>query len=151
MDKPSGVSETLYAAATESLVSDASATSTFEKMIQVAFTHSSVETFTKEIRDTERAIKKDFEVSSMPGPWRSAKSVIHSAMNLGIALVDDNGSYIGKTALQSKIKAAKPVKTDVSINEYVTQLIDKMTKVPETLDADTVCREVKARLSHLGY
>lgn len=151
MDKPSGVSETLYAAATESLVSDASATSTFEKMIQVAFTHSSVETFTKEIRDTERAIKKDFEVSSMPSPWRSAKSVIHSAMNLGIALVDDNGSYIGKTALQSKIKAAKPVKTDVSINEYVTQLIDKMTKVPETLDADAVCREVKARLSHLGY
>ena len=151
MDKPSGVSETLYAAATESLVSDASATSTFEKMIQVAFTHSSVETFTKEIRDTERAIKKDFEVSSMPGPWRSAKSVIHSAMNLGIALVDDNGSYIGKTALQSKIKAAKPVKTDVSINEYVTQLIDKMTKVPETLDVDAVCREVKARLSHLGY
>ena len=151
MDKPSGVSETLYAAATESLVSDASATSTFEKMIQVAFTHSSVETFTKEIRDTERAIKKDFEVSSMPGPWRSAKSVIHSAMNLGISLVDDNGSYIGKTALQSKIKAAKPVKTDVSINEYVTQLIDKMTKVPETLDADAVCREVKARLSHLGY
>jgi len=151
MDKPSGVSDTLYAAATESLVSDASATSTFEKMIQVAFTHSSVETFTKELKDTERAIKKDFEVSSMPGPWRSAKSVIHSAMNLGIALVDDNGSYIGKTALQSKIKAAKPVKTDVSINEYVTQLIDKMTKVPETLDADAVCREVKARLSHLGY
>lgn len=151
MDKPSGVSDTLYAAATESLVSDASATSTFEKMIQVAFTHSSVETFTKELKDTERAIKKDFEVSSMPGPWRSAKSVIHSAMNLGIALVDDNGSYIGKTALQSKIKAAKPVKTDVSVNEYVTQLIDKMTKVPETLDADAVCREVKARLSHLGY
>jgi len=151
MDKPSGVSDTLYAAATESLVSDASATSTFEKMIQVAFTHSSVETFAKELKDTERAIKKDFEVSSMPGPWRSAKSVIHSAMNLGIALVDDNGSYIGKTALQSKIKAAKPVKTDVSINEYVTQLIDKMTKVPETLDADAVCREVKARLSHLGY
>ena len=151
MDKPSGVSDTLYAAATESLVSDASATSTFEKMIQVAFTHSSVETFTKELKDTERAIKKDFEVSSMPGPWRSAKSVIHSAMNLGIALVDDNGSYIGKTALQSKIKAAKPVKTDVSVNEYVTQLIDKMTKVPETLDANAVCREVKARLSLLGY
>ena len=151
MDKPSGVSETLYAAATESLVSDASATSTFEKMIQVAFTHSSVETFTKEIRDTERAIKKDFEVSSMPGPWRSAKSVIHSAMNLGISLVDDNGSYIGKTALQTKIKQAKPVKTDISINDYVNQLVDKMLKVPEGLNAKAVCREVKARLSHIGY
>jgi len=54
MDKPSGVSDTLYAAATESLVSDASATSTFEKMIQVAFTHSSVETFTKELKETPR-------------------------------------------------------------------------------------------------
>jgi hypothetical protein len=151
MDKPSGVSETLYAAATESLVSDASATSTFEKMIQVAFTHSSVETFTKEIRDTERTIKKDFEVSSMPGPWRSAKSVIHSAMNLGISLVDDNGSYIGKTALQTKIKQAKPVKTDISINDYVGQLFDKMLNVPEGLNAEAVCREVKSRLSHIGY
>ena len=58
----------LYAAATESLVSDASATSTFEKMIQVAYTHSTVETFTKELKDTEKQIKKDFEIKSMPGP-----------------------------------------------------------------------------------
>jgi len=80
---------TLYAAATESLVSDASATSTFEKMIAVAFTHSSVDTFAKDLRDTEKQIKKDYEVSSMPGPWRSAKSVIHTAMKLSIKLIDD--------------------------------------------------------------
>jgi hypothetical protein len=63
---------TLYAAATEALVSETSATSTFEKMIQVAFTHSSIETFAKEVRETERQIKKEFEIGSMPGPWRSA-------------------------------------------------------------------------------
>jgi len=151
MDKPSGVSDTLYAAATESLVSDASATSTFEKMIQVAFTHSSVETFAKELKDTERAIKKDFEVSSMPGPWRSAKSVIHSAMNLGIALVDDNGSYIGKTALQSKIKAAKPVKEDNSIETYVIQIMTKMLSVPKELSSHDVCKEVYKQLTNMGF
>jgi hypothetical protein len=146
MDKPSGVSDTLYAAATESLVSDASATSTFEKMIQVAFTHSSVETFTKELKDTERAIKKDFEVSSMPGPWRSAKSVIHSAMNLGIALVDDNGSYIGKTALQSKIKAAKPVKTELTNEEYATKVCNLIANVPDDIDEEQVRKLVRAFL-----
>jgi hypothetical protein len=97
-------SSPLYAAATESLVSDASATSTFEKMIQVAYTHSTVDTFTKELKDTEKLIKKDFEISSMPGPWRSAKSVIHTAMKLSISLVDDNGSYCGKTFFKTRSK-----------------------------------------------
>ena len=152
MDKqPSGGSSILYAAATESLASDASATSTFEKMIQEAFTHSSVDTFTQEIKDTERQIKKDFEVSSMPGPWRSAKSVIQTAMKLGIALVDDNGSYVGKTALQSKIKAAKPSKEEYSIEEYVSQIMSKMLSVPKELSSHDVCKEVYKQLHSMGF
>ena len=93
----------LYAAATESLVSDASAKSTFEKMIQVAFMHSVPETFAKEVKDTEKQIRKEFDITSMPGPWRSAKSVIQTSMKLGIKLIDDNGGYVGKTYLQNKI------------------------------------------------
>lgn len=133
----------LYAAATESLVSDASATSTFEKMIQVAYTHSTVDTFTKELKDTEKQIKKDFEIKSMPGPWRSAKSVIHSAMKLGISLVDDNGTYCGKTFLQNKIKEKKPEKEEVTNQQYIDKVLRLLMEIPEHLDAKTIHAEVK--------
>jgi len=136
-------SSPLYAAATESLVSDASATSTFEKMIQVAYTHSTVDTFTKELKDTEKLIKKDFEISSMPGPWRSAKSVIHTAMKLSISLVDDNGSYCGKTYLQNKIKEAKPDKEEVTNQQYIDKVLKLLMDIPEYLDAKTIHMEVK--------
>ena len=136
-------SSPLYAAATESLVSDASATSTFEKMIQVAYTHSTVDTFTKELKDTEKLIKKDFEISSMPGPWRSAKSVIHTAMKLSISLVDDNGSYCGKTYLQNKIKEAKPDKEEITNQQYIDKVLKLLMDIPEYLDAKTIHAEVK--------
>lgn len=136
-------SSPLYAAATESLVSDASATSTFEKMIQVAYTHSTVDTFTRELKDTEKLIKKDFEISSMPGPWRSAKSVIHTAMKLSISLVDDNGSYCGKTYLQNKIKEAKPDKEEITNQQYIDKVLKLLMDIPEYLDAKTIHAEVK--------
>jgi hypothetical protein len=129
---------TLYAAATEALVSETSATSTFEKMIAVAYTHSTVDTFTKELKDTEKQIKKDYEIGSMPGPWRSAKSVIQSAMKLSISLVDDNGGFRGKSALQQKIKEAKPVKEDITNQQYADVIIKALMKIPEELDAKTV-------------
>jgi hypothetical protein len=138
------VPSTLYAAATESLVSDASATSTFEKMIQVAFTHGTEETFAKELREVERQIKKDFEVSSMPGPWRSAKSVVQGAMKLNIKLVDDNGSYCGKTYLQNKIREMKTeTKELVTEKEYLDKIIKLMMEVPSHLDAGMIHASVK--------
>jgi hypothetical protein len=134
---------TLYAAATEALVSETSATSTFEKMIQVAFTHSSIETFAKEVRETERQIKKEFEIGSMPGPWRSAKSVIHSAMKLSLGLVDDNGGFYGKTYLQNKIKEMKTkTKEVVTPDAYVNKICKLLAEVPEHIDAKGVHGEV---------
>jgi hypothetical protein len=133
---------TLYEAGCEALVSETSATSTFEKMIAVAYTHSTVDTFAKELKDTEKQIKKDYEIGSMPGPWRSAKSVIQSAMKLGISLVDDNGGYRGKSALQQKIKEAKPVKEDMTNQQYADKIIGSLMKVPEELDAKTVIKIV---------
>ena len=134
---------TLYAAATESLVSEASATSTFEKMIAVAYTHSTSETFHKELKDTERLIKKEFEVSSMPGPWRSAKSVIEGAMKLNLSLVDDNGGFYGKTFLQNKIKEAKTEVKELTNEEYSNKIIKLLMAIPEELDARTVIGNVR--------
>jgi len=134
---------TLYAAATESLVSEASATSTFEKMIAVAYTHSTSETFHKELKDTERLIKKEFEVSSMPGPWRSAKSVIEGAMKLNLSLVDDNGGFYGKTFLQNKIKEAKTEIKELTNEDYSNKIIKLLMAIPEELDARTVIGNVR--------
>ena len=133
----------LYKAATEALVSDASATSTFEKMISVAFTHATVETFSKELHDTEKKIRTEFEITSMPGPWRSAKSVIRNAMRLNISLVDDNGTYMGKTALQSKIKQMKTEKDPLTNQEYADAIIKKLMAAPEEIHLATVCKIVK--------
>lgn len=122
----------LYTAATESLVSDASATSTFEKMISVAYSHSTLETFSKELRETEKQIRKDFEVGSMPGPWRSSKSVITGAMRLGLPLIDDNGGFYGKTHLQNKIKASKTEsKEPLTPVEYADKVVGLLLKAPE--------------------
>jgi hypothetical protein len=142
-DQMDAMLSTLYAAATEALVSETSATSTYEKMIAVAYTHSTVDTFTKELKDTEKQIKKDYEIGSMPGPWRSAKSVIQSAMKLSISLVDDNGGFRGKSALQQKIKEAKPVKEDMTNQQYADKIIKSLMEIPEELDAKTVFTLVK--------
>ena len=143
MDSP--VMSTLYAAATESLVSDASATSTFEKMISVAFTHGTIETFSKDLRDTEKQIKKEFEVTSMPGPWRSAKSVIQTAMKLKLGLVDDNGGYLGKTNLQNQIKKLKTIvsKEPLTSEEYGNKIIKMLMTIPADLDSVLICDMVQ--------
>ena len=141
------ISPKLYEAATESLVSDASATSTFEKMIGVAYTHSTVETFAQELKATEKQIKQEFEVSSMPGPWRSSKSVIQSAMKLGLALCDDNAVFYGKTFLQNKIKEAKSPTAEPTNEEYANSIIKKLMTVPEGLDANAVYRQVREFLA----
>jgi hypothetical protein len=145
--EPTTSSPTLYAAATEALVSDSSATSTFEKMIQVAFTHSTLETFAKEVKDTESLIRKEFEVSAMPGPWRSAKSVIQTSMKLNIGLVDDNGGFYGKTHLQNKIKELKlETKEPMTNDEYVDKIIKLLMEVPADIDSAYVYNKVKAYL-----
>jgi len=120
----------LYGAACESLVSDASANSTFEKMIAVAYSHATVETFAKELKDTEAIIKSEFEISSMPGPWRSGKSVIQTAMKMNIKLVDANGSFCGKTALQNSIKAAKTEEKEFDPDAEIKYLVSRLTRVP---------------------
>jgi hypothetical protein len=79
----------------------------------------------------------------MPGPWRSAKSVIHTAMKLSISLVDDNGSYCGKTYLQNKIKEAKPDKEEVTNQQYIDKVLKLLMDIPEYLDAKTIHAEVK--------
>ena len=47
------------------------------------------------------------KMAEFPTSYRSAKSVIMSAVKAGVSLVDDKGEYKGKTALENDTKAAK--------------------------------------------
>jgi hypothetical protein len=136
------VSPRLYEAATESLVADSSANSTFEKMISVAYTHGTLDTFVQELKATEKQIKAEFEVGAMPGPWRSAKSVIQSAMRLKLSLCDDNAVFYGKTYLQNKIKEAKTETKVVTEEDYISRICKLLSNVPEDMDAKKVHSEV---------
>ena len=135
----------LYRAGCESLVSESSAASTFLKMISCAFGHSSLDTFTKEVRQTEKQIKEDFAIPSMPGPWRSAKSVITTSMTLGLKLIDDNGSFVGKTFLQNRIKEIRSkAKEEWTNDSYAKKIIMLLINIPSGLDVNNIYAQVKA-------
>jgi hypothetical protein len=101
------IKEQLKLAAIDSIVSENTGTSTFEKMLDVAFNASAA--FYIQVKETEEAIKTEYSLSKMPSPWRSAKSVCYQCLKLGIGLIDENGNYLGKTALQNKIKERKGI------------------------------------------
>lgn len=64
-------------------------------------------------------------------------------MKLGISLLDDNGSYCGKTYLQNKIKDMKPGKEEITNQQYIDKILKLLMEVPEYLDAKTIHAEVK--------
>lgn len=133
----------LYSAATEALVSEATHENVFKKMCEAAFAHVSVDTFVVEVKETEKAIKRDFSVKSMPGPWRSAKSVVQNAMALFIPLKDDNGEFRGKTWLQNAIKDKKTV-TSTTTESYTKSIISKILNAPEGVDKAQLILNIQA-------
>ena len=135
----------LYEAATEAIVSEASSTSTFEKIVTAGYVIGNHHEFNNELIETEKVIKKEFELKTMPGPWRSAKSVVLTALKLGIKLTDDNGVFLGKTALQQCIKNMKDKKEE-STSSFIIKITNLINNVPNTslVDRDTVIREVEA-------
>lgn len=97
----------LYSAAVNALASDASASNTFEKIMLSATSVLDVSSFKQELAVIEDIIRSEYSLTSMPGPWRSAKSVVLGALSLGITLLDGNGLTRGKSELQAAIKTAK--------------------------------------------
>ena len=60
----------------------------------------------------EDGYKQDTGQSTMPGAYRSAKSVLKNAIKAGIPLLDGEGEPRGKTAIEKDIKAAKDAAKD---------------------------------------
>jgi len=60
----------------------------------------------------EEGYKQDTAQATMPGAYRSAKSVLKNAIKAGIPLLDEAGEPRGKTAIEKDIKAAKDAAKD---------------------------------------
>jgi len=102
----------LYAAATNALASEASAINTFEKIVSFAMSCLDVSDFKTQLYDVEKVIKEEYSLTSMPSPWRSAKSVCLSAFSFGISFLNENSVPKGKTRLQAEIKAATSTESE---------------------------------------
>ena len=141
----SHITKRLISAAQDSLVSDTTGTSTFEKMLLVAC-DLLPSMFESEIRDVEKQFKQDFELTYMPNPWRSAKSVISTCLKANIELKDDNDSPYGKTFLQRKIKELREHE-ELTTEMYVVRIMKMITYPPKGFDRKIVTDQVKASLT----
>jgi hypothetical protein len=65
----------------------------------------------------EEGYKQDTGSATMPGAYRSAKSVLKNAIKGGIPLLDAEGEPRGKTAIEKDIKAAKDAAKDTKSPE----------------------------------
>ena len=132
----------LYEAATEALVSVNTGNSTFEKIAQQGYVIGNYADLKKDLEETEVHVKKDFELKTMPGPWRSAKSVVLTALSMSIKLTDDNGNFLGKSALQALIKANKEVKV-LDEQQYLSKIYHLTNNIPKNLSEDAILRAIE--------
>ena len=116
----------LYDAATNALASDASSDNTYSKMTTASFPHESKSSFYAELKQVELLIKKEYKITTMPIAWRSAKSIVLTAMMLALPFSDANGLMIGKTAMQAAIKAEKKPKIVISNYEEINKKIQEI-------------------------
>lgn len=66
----------------------------------------SVESTAEVLKNAEKEFKSQYG-KSVPAAYRSAKSVALKALRLKVALLDDNGQPLGKTAVQNACKAVE--------------------------------------------
>jgi hypothetical protein len=69
--------------------------------------------------------KQETGAATMPGAYRSAKSVLKNAIKGGIPLLDAEGEPRGKTAIEKDIKAAKDAAKDTKTPEEKASIMAK--------------------------
>ena len=85
------------------------------------------------IEDAKKKSTGDWKFRTyLPKAYTSAKSVLGTALEMGIPIIDANGLVVGKSALQAAIKAAKDGdKEEKSIPEKVDGMLDSIGKLAD--------------------
>ena len=141
------VNQDLYEAATNSLAAEASSDNTWKKMVMTALTFAEVDAFKVELAAVEARIKEEYDLTFMPNPWRSAKSVVLNAMTHGLNLLDSNAEPKGKTAVQMELKelVAKTYVESMSPEEQANYILSNFFKKYAKADAE-VQKNIKMKI-----
>lgn len=102
------------------------------------------------IKDDETTYRAEHSaLESMPAAYRSAKSVILSAVKAGVSLIRADGTYKGKSELEKECAASKSEKTAV---EKFVIAINTATSVfadVDTLEDTLKCKAVLTLLADM--
>ena len=102
------------------------------------------------LKNTTKAGEDEFKKANkemrMPAAYRSAKSVIVTAVSLSIALKNEDGKYKGKTELEKEIKEGKPGKPEfekfkASMNT-ATLIFGKLDALDDVRNAKELVRQL---------
>lgn len=98
------------------------------------------------LQAAEGEYKIGMKVERMPAAYRSAKSVIVTAVSMSICLTDAEGKYKGKTELEKEIKEAKPGKPEfekfkASMNT-ATLIFGKLDALDDVRNAKELVRQL---------
>ena len=85
------------------------------------------------IEDAKKKSSGDWKFRTyLPKAYTSAKSVLGTALDLGIPIIDSNGMVVGKSALQASIKEAKDGdKDEKTIPEKVDWMLNSIGKLAD--------------------
>lgn len=93
--------------------------------------------------NVEARFKDETGDKSMPSAYRSAKSVVCSAKEYGVSLLNHDGSPKGKTEVEKEIKEAKADKsTDDKIAALASTIARLLERGDHTVASVDVLREV---------
>lgn len=93
--------------AVSSFASQTLANETYEGMVRWALEElkqgHDIHEMNRQIKEIEKEMKALYEAGAMPSAWRSAKSVVMTAVGMSIPLTEE-GKVRGKTDLETRIK-----------------------------------------------
>jgi hypothetical protein len=98
------------------------------------------------LETAEGEYKKGMKAERMPAAYRSAKSVIVTAVSMSISLIDEEGKYKGKTQLEKEIKEGKPGKPEFekfkSAMNTATLIFGKLDTLDDVRNAKELVRQL---------
>lgn len=100
-----------------------------------------------QMKEVEKQMKVDYDVTAMPAAWRSAKAVVLAAIAENLPLTSGT-AVLGKTAVETAIKAARLAKGHRLVGGYARYLkaameAEALWKTLTTEEQDTVPAHLK--------
>lgn len=131
-------SDNCYKALVDSSVAEISKNNVFGSLQVVAKSAPTAKDFVDYCTQAEVAYKRDYKCSVLPNPYRSAKSVLVTALCHNIDI-----SNKGKSELQAEIKETKQKLTTAKSPTF-TEFAEALTKLTKMVDSLTEEGKIRA-------